>query len=61
MSKTNDTSRELRADELENVSGGLTANFDMWNFSSPRDASSGQWSLGASNPYKAAQAEGYGN
>ena len=53
MSKTNDTVRELRDDELENVSGGLinilTPNLDQ--IVSPKDPNSGlRFSLGASNP-----------
>ena len=70
MSKTNDTSkpthdlggsRLLRSHELDAVSGGGIKDFPgTYALTAPRDASSGQWSIGASNPYKAAAAEGYG-
>jgi hypothetical protein len=50
MSKTNDTTRELRDDELENVSGGME-NVILKEVVAPRDVSSGlRFSLGASNP-----------
>jgi bacteriocin-like protein len=53
--------RELTEAELAAVSGGIKDFPGTYALTAPRDASSGQWSLGASNPYKAAQAEGLGN
>jgi hypothetical protein len=71
MSKTKDTpkpshdlggSRLLRSDELDHVSGGACCNGQHISeivVTKPTDVSS--YSFGASNPYKTAQAEGYGN
>ena len=55
MSKTNDTSRELRDDELEKVSGGCCNGEHINEVTlavvSPKDPNSGlRFSLGASNP-----------
>jgi len=54
--------RELTEAELAAVSGGGIKDFPgTYALTAPRDASSGQWSIGASNPYKTGAAEGFGN
>jgi len=53
MSKTNDTVRELRDDELQKVSGGRVYQYIGGDDAivSPKDPNSGlRFSLGASNP-----------